>query len=155
MNTHEHIRALLPLASSGLLSREEMLSVEQHVRNCEPCRHELNSWGSYVKGLTQLPQPAVPAHLIARTQARILRERETTDEMKSRVILFAGLSLLSWVVNLVMWKLVQDLTGGRFEVLGMNLVSAGPWFLISFMFSGTAAVAAAISLKEFSGGRTL
>lgn len=131
-----------------------MLSVELHVRDCEQCRNELNSWGSYAKGLRQMPQPAVPAHLIARTQARILRERETSDEMKSRAILFAGLSLLSWVVNLVMWKLAQELTGGRFEVLGMNLVAAGPWFLVSFVVCGTAAVAAAISLKEFSGGRT-
>ena len=155
MNTHEHIRSLLPLASSGSLSREVMLSVEQHVRDCEQCLHELNSWGTYAMGLRKMPQPAVPAHLIARTQARILRERETSDAMKSRAILFAGLSLLSWVVNLLMWKLAQELTNGRFELLGMNLVAAGPWFLVSFLICGTTVVAAAISLKEFSGGRTL
>ena len=155
MNTHEQIRALLPLASSGSLSRDEMLSVEQHVRVCTNCRDELNSWGSYAMGLRHLPQPVVPAHLIARTQARILRAHERADESKGRFILFVGLSLFSWVVNLLMWKLAQELTGGRFEVLGMNLVAAGPWFLVSFVVCGTAAIAAAISLKEFSGGRTL
>jgi len=153
MNTHEHIRTLLPLASSGSLGREEMLAVEQHVRTCEECRHELNGWGSYTAGLKRLPQPAIPAYLVARTQARILREREASGEIKSRTFLFAGLSLLSWAFNFLMWKLVQELTGGRFDVLGVNLVSAGPWFLVSFVVCGTSAIAVAVSMKEFSGDR--
>src|SRR5262245_59417631 len=133
MNTHEQIRTLLPLASSGSLSPEDMHFVEQHVRVCDGCRRELDSWGAIAMGLRHLPQPAVPAHLIARTQARILREHDASATTRTRAILFVGLSLLSWVVNLLMWKLAQELSGGKLEVLGMNLVAAVPWFLLSFV----------------------
>ena len=153
MNTHEQIRALLPLAAFGLLSREETILVDQHVRACGDCRHELDSWGTIAIGLKHLPQPAVPVHLIVCTQVGILREHDGSDNTRIRIIAFVGLSLLSWVVNLLMWKLAQELSGGRFDVLGMNLVAAGPWFLVSFVVCGTAAIAAAISLKEFSSDR--
>ena len=77
MSTHESIRNMLPLSAAGALNQQEQLQVEAHARNCEICRTELDAWSVYAAGLRGLPQPAAPADLIARTQARILRERET------------------------------------------------------------------------------
>jgi len=154
--THEQIRTLLPLAASGSLSREEMRSVEQHARECQDCRRELDVWGSYARGLSHLPQPELPAHLIARTEARILREQERATEKQSSFLLFGGLAALSWLVNFLTWEIAQSITGGKFNLIGLNLVAPVPWFLFSFLICSTSTIAVAVSVKHYRGqGRSL
>lgn len=144
MNTHESIRNMLPLAAAGALSQQEQLQVVAHTRICEACRRELDGWAVYTAGLRGLPQPTAPADLIARTQARILREREAAGAMRWSGLTLCGLGIFSWVASVSFWLLVRELTGGMLVVLGTNLVSAGPWFVVSFAVASITAVATAL-----------
>ena len=155
MNKHESIRAILPLAAAGALDPEEMRQVEQHVRSCEECGRELDAWGVYATGLQHLPQPAIPSHLIARTQATVLRESEHAATKRSNNLMFVSLAMYSWLMNLALWGAARVVTGGRLEVLGRNLVSAECWFLFSFIVGGTTAVTAALALKHHAEVRRI
>ena len=55
MNGHESIRAKLAIAASGALDQEERLLVEQHTRECQNCRRELELWTLYARELRHLP----------------------------------------------------------------------------------------------------
>ena len=57
MKEHEVSRETLTLAAGGALDPEESRRVQQHAETCEACRRELEVWGSYARGLQQLPQP--------------------------------------------------------------------------------------------------
>jgi predicted anti-sigma-YlaC factor YlaD len=146
MNTHESIRNMLPLAAAGALSQQEQLQVDAHARVCEICRKELEAWAVYAAGLRQLPQQAAPPDLIARTQARILREREAIVAMRWNGVTLCALGIFSWIVSVASWLLVREVSGGRLEVLGANLVNAVPWFLVSFAVASITAAAAALLL---------
>jgi len=132
MNTHESIRNMLPLAASGALGQQEQLQVDAHVRVCDICRRELNAWSVYASGLRQLPQPTIPTDLVARTQARILREQEVAAGSRWNGVTLCGLGIFSWVASVAFWLLVRELSDGMLIVLGTNLVNAGPWFFVSF-----------------------
>ena len=144
MNTHESIRNLLTLSAAGALDPQDQLQVEAHARVCEICRLELEEWSIYAGGLRKLPQPMAPADLIARTQARVLHEREAAASMRWHGVTLCGLAIFSWLASVTVWLMVRELSGGRLEVLGTNLVSAGPWFLVSFAVASITAAAAAL-----------
>jgi predicted anti-sigma-YlaC factor YlaD len=148
MSTHESIQNMLPLAAAGALSQREQLQVEAHTRICEACRRELDSWSVYASGLRGLPQPAVPADLIARTQARLLREREEAAALRWNGVTLCGLGIFSWVSSISFWLLVRELSGGMIEVFGTNLVSAGPWFLASFAVASITAASTALLVRN-------
>jgi len=156
MNTHESIRNMLALAAAGALSPQEQLTVEAHTRTCEICRRELDGWSVYAAGLQGLPQPAAPADLIARTQARILHEREAAAERRWNGLTLLSLSIFSWVVSVAFWLLVRELSGGMLVVLGTNLVNAGPWFFVTFAVASITAAATALLVRNRSEiGRVL
>jgi predicted anti-sigma-YlaC factor YlaD len=144
MNEHETIQNMLPLAAAGALSQQEQLQVEAHARVCEICRTELKAWSVYTAGLRQLPQQAAPPDLIARTQARILREHKASAAMRWNSVTLSALGIFSWVISIASWLLVRELSGGRLVVLGANLVNAVPWFLVSFAVASITAAAAAL-----------
>jgi predicted anti-sigma-YlaC factor YlaD len=144
MNTHESIRNMLSLAAAGALGQQEQLQVEAHTRICEDCRREFYGWSAYATGLQRLPQPAAPADLISRTHARILREREAAAAARWNGATLCGLGIFSWVATVSFWLLVRELSDGRLEVLGTNLVSAGPWFFVSFAVASITAAATAL-----------
>ena len=144
MNTHESVRSLLPLFAAGALDPQEQLQVEAHLRDCEICRREMEEWSVYASGLRKLPQPMAPADLIARTQERVMRERETASSVRWNGVTLCGLGMFSWIASVAFWLIVRELSGGRLEVLGTNLVSAGPWFLVSFAVASITAAATAL-----------
>lgn len=144
MNTHESIRKMLPLAAAGALEQQEQLQVELHTRVCDICRQELNAWSVYAAGLRGLPQPAAPADLIARTQARILREREAAADRRWNGLTLLSLGIFSWIASVALWLLVRELSDGMLVILGTNLVNAGPWFFVSFAVTAITAAATAL-----------
>ena len=146
MNEHESIRAQLALAAAGVLGRDEMRQLEQHARECETCRRELEVWGLYVRGLQQLPQPEFPANLFARTHGRVLHEREQAMERKRNSWLLGALAAYSWAISFAVWAVARTLTHGSLEFFGTNLLSAGPWILISGVSTWVTAGAAAVML---------
>jgi len=94
--------------------------------------------------LRQLPHPAAPADLIARTQARILHEREAAAERRWNGLTLLSLGIFSWVASIAFWILIREVSGGPIKVFGTNLVSAGPWFFISFGVASITAAATAL-----------
>lgn len=147
MNTHETNKARLALAAAGALTREELLEVQQHARECESCRGELESWGLYAQALRQQPQPVLPIDLVARTQARVLRQREEAAERRQSNLMFGALAAFSWSINFAVWFVVRVWTGGVLEVYGTNLLSTGSWFVISSILACTTAAVAAVALS--------
>ena len=153
MSTHEVNKARLALAVAGALSPEELRQVEQHARECEACRRELEVWGVYTRGLGQLPQPALPLGLVARTQARVLRERAEAGDRRRSSLMFGALAVFSLAITFAVWWVARVLTGGVLEVFGMNLVSAGPWFLVFSMVAWITAAVAAVTLGRYGERR--
>lgn len=151
MSTHDKSR--LALAAAGALSPNETRQVEQHTRECAECRRELEMWGTYARGLGRLPQPALPLGLVARTQARVLRERADGADRRRGVLLFGCLAVFSWAFNFAVWFIVRALVGGVFEVFGVNLINAAPWFLVSSVAAWITAVAVALTLSRFGQRR--
>ena len=145
MNMHESIRTKLALAAAGALPDDERRQVEQHARECEACRRELEVWGLYAQGLHQLPQPMLPPDLLARTQARILRQENPMHERRSGVM-FCALAAYSWVIAFSVWLIARAVTGGTLEVSGTNLVGVGPWLFTSWVLAWITAGAAAVTL---------
>jgi anti-sigma factor RsiW len=153
MSKHEVTRAKLALAAAGSLPPEELQQVEQHARECPACRRELEVWGAYARGLGQLPQPMLPLGLVARTQARVLRERTEAAERRRSGLMFGAFAVFSWAFSFAVWSVAQALTGGVLEVFGTNLVSAGPWFLVSSVMAWITAATAAVTLGRYSERR--
>jgi anti-sigma factor RsiW len=149
MSKHETNIKRLALAAAGALSREELLEVEQHARECETCRRELERWGFYAEGMRRLPQPFLPADLVARTRARVLRERSAVADRRRDAVTLAGLAIFSWAMSFTFWVMARLVTGGTLEVFGTNWVNAGPWFLAWTLISWVSVGVAAATLGRY------
>jgi hypothetical protein len=143
---HELLQAQLPLAAAGALSSDELSRLLQHAGKCESCRRELEVWGFYARGLQQLPQPVIPADLISRTHRAVLKNRTEAIERRTNGLMLGALAVFSWVISFAFWIVVRALTGGTWELLGTNIVDAGPWLLFSSMLTWITAGVAAVTL---------
>ena len=148
MSEHDVIRKMLALYAAGALGVEESTQVQHHVRGCESCRTELETWGLYARGLRQQPQPLAPPDLMARAQARVLWEREDAARRRFEIQMLAGLVVFSWGINVGFWAVARVLTGGTFSVMGANLVSPGSWFFMSLVMTWVTAGVAAVALAK-------
>lgn len=146
MNEHESVRAMLPLAVSGLLGPEDVCRVEEHARTCELCRSDLETWSAYAQGLRKLPQPSAPAGLMERTRARIIQEHAVAAGRRRHAWLLGALVAFGWMSSLAFWVVARALTGGVFTVMGVNLVSGVAWSLGSTVLAWTTVAAAAMML---------
>src|SRR5215831_18259590 len=79
MNVHEEVRGLLALSAAGLLEPEQERLVRQHADTCIACRAELQEFGQLAAALGTLPAPVPPIDLAARTQARVMADRERRE----------------------------------------------------------------------------
>ena len=145
---HESMRAQLPLAAAGALLEHEWIAVLEHTAGCESCHRELEMWGSYATGLRHLPQPTIPAHLLGRTQRRVLQERESSLEQRHYGLMVVALVLLSWATSFAAWFVTRSLVGVSLEVFGVHLVGAVPWVLFSSILTWVTAVSAAVVLSN-------
>jgi hypothetical protein len=145
---HETMRAQLPLAAAGALHEDELSAVLAHVAGCESCRRDLDVWGSYATGLRQLPQPTIPAHLLKRTQLRVLQDRESSLERRNYALMVGALVLLSWATSFSAWFVARSLVGVTLEIYGINLVGAVPWLLLSSILTWVTAGSAAVVLSS-------
>jgi len=145
---HEAMRAQLALAAAGTLQENQLSAVLQHTAGCELCRRELDMWGTYARGLRQLPQPAIPVHLLKRTQLRVLQERESSLERRHYTLMLGAFVVLSWATSVAAWHVARSLVGVRLEVFGINLVGAVPWVLLSSVITWVTAGSAAVALSN-------
>jgi len=146
MNEHELVRAMLALSAAVLLSPDEVRRVEEHVRTCELCRTDLETWSEYAQGLRKLPQPSAPAGLMERTRAKIVQEHAVAAGRRRHAWLLGALVVFGWTTSLAFWVVARALTGGVFTVMGVNLVNGVTWSLSSTVLAWTTAAAAAMML---------
>ena len=156
MNEHESIRKLIPLAVAGALESEELRRAERHAQTCGDCRRELEAWSRYAQTLRRLPQPAVPAGLLERTQSRILQQNAAAASDRANAIVLGAIAILGWATGVMLWTLIRGLTGGAVNILGLNLVSPLSWSLLSAGLTWiTAAASALVLVRHCEMRRTL
>jgi anti-sigma factor RsiW len=107
MKEHLIVRDLLGLAAAGALDPPEQRRVEEHLRQCEECRAELNSWNRLAGALKDLPTPQAPHKLILQTRRLLeIHAAGGREHRESRLVL-AFLATFSWVVMSLNWRLVR------------------------------------------------
>jgi len=148
MSEHESIQELLALAACGVLDARDHRRLEAHVRECDACRRELETWSAYSRGLRQLPQPALPAQLMERTRARVWQERATAADRRWDELMLVALALFAWTVGLTFWFVLRIFTGGALVVMGANLVRFGTWSALSTVLVWLTAAVAAVALGK-------
>jgi hypothetical protein len=148
MTEHDVIAAMLPLAASGALDAREQRRVEDHARQCPPCRREMEIWSGYAQGLGQLPQPSVPAQLMERTRLRLVSERAAAADRRWDELMLGALVLFAWTLGLTFWFVARIVTGGELVVMGANLVRFGTWSAGSTVLVWLTAAVAAIALGK-------
>lgn len=144
--SHASFAALLPLAAAGALDIHQQRSLEEHARECEACRRELEIWGGYSQALRQLPPPAIPAQLMERTRRRLVQEHAAAADRRWDELMLGALALFAWTVGLTFWFVARLVTGGELLVMGANLVRFGTWTAGSTVLVWLTAAVAALAL---------
>src|SRR5687768_6954929 len=88
---HDRLREQIALAAADALGPVELKTLMEHAAGCESCRRELELWGSYARGLQQLPQPGIPGDLFARTYRRVLEESAASQERRQHTWMLVAL----------------------------------------------------------------
>jgi len=109
---HEKIRGLLALAAAGALDEKEEHLVARHLRECEQCSAEQETWSMIGSALRRLPTPQPRASIVerARAQAQIRLAEEFEHRWNSAVI--ASLVAFAWVLTAMSWPVFKLATGG-------------------------------------------
>jgi hypothetical protein len=76
----------------------------------------------------------------------VLKNRTEAIERRTNGLMLGALAVFSWVISFAFWIVVRALTGGTWELLGTNIVDAGPWLLFSSMLTWITAGVAAVTL---------
>ena len=82
MTEHDQIRELLTLAAAGALTSPEEQRVALHLRSCQACSQDMETWQSMARDLRRLPTPQPSAALFERT--RLLAEQKLAEEAEYR-----------------------------------------------------------------------
>ncbi|MBZ5673491.1 MAG: zf-HC2 domain-containing protein [Acidobacteriia bacterium] len=148
MTEHESVRAMLALAAAGALEPKEQRRVDQHARECDLCRKDLETWAAYAQSLRKLPQPAAPEGMAQRTQALILQHRAETTSRRRNELFLGALAMFGWGAGWAFWTLVRAIVGGNLNVFGANLLNGLTWSLMSMVVAGITAATAASMLGK-------
>jgi len=148
MSEHESMRSLLALAAAGVLDATEQRRLDAHIRECEACRRESESWSAYAAALRQLPQPPIPGQLLERTRTRVFEARAAGAERRWNDLTIAALAMFAWTVGLSFWFMARLFTGGSLTVMGTNLLRLGTWSALSTALVWVTAAAAAVALSR-------
>ena len=143
---HSDAAELLALAAAGALDIRERRQLEEHARECQECRREMEIWNGYSQGLRQLPQPPIPVQLLERTRTRLVAERAAAADRRWDELMLGALALFAWTVGLTFWFVARIVTGGELVVMGANLVRFGTWSAGSTVLVWLTAAVAAIAL---------
>lgn len=111
MTAHEAIRQSLALSAAGLLDPAGERRVREHVRACAECAAELDAFAALSSGLSALPAPPPPPHLLARTQAMLSAEIAVQADRRRGAILAMAGGVFSWILLLGAWQTYRVLTG--------------------------------------------
>lgn len=112
MNQCDKIREMLSLAAAGVLDPGEEQQVAQHLRTCEGCAAELETWERLGRGLRRLPTPQPPAYAIERARTAMQIHLAEIDERRSNRNLMIVLVAFAWLLTVMSWPLARLLTDG-------------------------------------------
>src|ERR1700677_4891725 len=104
---HQKIRELLALAAAGALDDKEEQLVARHLRECEQCSAEQETWSMIGSALRRLPTPQPRASVVerARAQAQIRLAEEIEHRWNRTGII--RLLIFAWILTLLSWPLVR------------------------------------------------
>jgi anti-sigma factor RsiW len=111
MTPHATIRQSLALSAAGLLDPDGERRVREHVRACPECADELDAFAALSAGLSALPAPPPPAHLLARTLGMLTAELAVQADRRHGAILAMAGGLFGWILFLAVWQTYRVLTG--------------------------------------------
>ncbi len=106
MKEHIIIRDLLSLAAADALDPAEQRQVAEHLRLCEVCRAELDTWTRIAGVLRELPAPSVPPKLALQTRRRLEAHAAAGRSLHGSRFLPVFLVLFSWIVTVLTWRLM-------------------------------------------------
>jgi anti-sigma factor RsiW len=155
MTEHESVRAMLALAAAGALEPKEQRRVDEHARECDLCRKDLETWSAYSQSLRKLPQPSAPAGMLQRTQALISRHHAETADRRRHEWFLAALAIFGWGAGWASWTLIRAIVGGSLYLFGANLLNGLTWSVMSMAVAGITAATAALMLGRASGSRRI
>jgi anti-sigma factor RsiW len=120
MSDHQKIQGMLSLAAAGALEQTEEDIMLNHLRDCETCAAEAETWRLLASGLRRLPTPQPRAIVVerARAQAQIRLFEEFERRWNQTVMM--GLIFFAWVLTLVSWPVFRFATGGLIGLLDPN-----------------------------------
>lgn len=111
MTPHESIRQSLALSAAGLLDPAGERRVREHVRACPECAAALDAFAALSTGLSALPAPPPPPHLLARTLGMLTAELAAQADRRRGAILATAGGLFGWIMLLAVWQTYRILTG--------------------------------------------
>ena len=147
MTEHETVRAMLALSAAGALEPKEQHRVDEHARECDQCRKDLETWSAYSQSLRKLPQPSSPPGMAQRTQALILQHHAETVDRRRHEWFLAALAIFGWGSGWACWMLVRAIVGGSLYLFGVNLLNGLTWSVMSMAITGITAATAALMLR--------
>lgn len=120
MNEHNEVRGLLALAASGDLHKDEQRRVNDHLRECAPCRQDFYALRSLAADLRILPAPHPSLGLAAKTRARVAAEVAAGAERRRYHVLLALLICFGWILTLLTLFLGGRLAAGLAQMMGFS-----------------------------------
>jgi anti-sigma factor RsiW len=147
MSDHQKIQDMLSLAAAGALEQTEEELLLNHLRGCDQCAAEAETWRLLAGGLRRLPTPQPRAIVVerARAQAQIRLFEEFEHRWNQTVIM--GLIFFAWVLTLVSWPVFRFVTGGLIGLLDPSFHHLWITFALFTATVWTAGVAAAVVLS--------
>jgi anti-sigma factor RsiW len=137
MDGHEEFRDLLTLAAAGALDAAGQRRVEDHLRQCQGCRVELETWQRLTGALKDMPTPQAPMGLVERTRRLMERQAAARAARRHQRLLLVWLTVFAWACTLLTWPLLR-LLGGALDLpwSGMSLTEAWiGYVIVSWMMS--------------------
>jgi len=121
MSEHDRICELLSLAAAGALERSEEERLLSHIRSCDACSREIESWNSIAASLRRLPTPQPSAVLIQRTRLLAEARLEEQSEARWQRTMMIFVVTFAWMLTIASWPLVHLLTGRLVDFFDPNL----------------------------------
>jgi anti-sigma factor RsiW len=154
MKEHVEVQELLDLAAAGALDPEEQQRVQEHLRQCDACRADLNDWHLLADTLRMLPTPQAPPGLLMRTH-RLVKARQLMKANNFGNLLFPCLLLaFSWISLLLNYQLMRLINLSLAKWL--NISTTAVWIAYIGISWLAAAAAAGFLVRHFrQEGKTI
>ena len=136
MTDHDSARKNFTALVAGTLSKLEETTLRAHLNDCPDCARELQRWQRLTASMDRLPDPPLPADLVAKIAALASTRREEILAKRQARWLWILMALFSLATSLLTWQLCVAAGHWTNSWTGWQL-PAGIWpgYLLWTMFS--------------------